>query len=183
VIVEGPGLISAPGHASTPSTQTRRSHQRAVWDVVPGDQVAAVVVAAAAATGTYAEGDAQGWWEGGMADDFSQQSAARGPICIRVHLLLDLHPTLKSIQQPQRNPTPMHAQCTASRVLIDGYDPDAAAMGFLGGAAGVSNGGASNGGLANGGGSFGREGGGAGPLIVHAATSTTYPISFVESQW
>jgi hypothetical protein len=79
-----------------------------VWDVVPGDQVAAVTVAAAAAT--------------------------------------------------------------SARVHIDGYGADAPGA-LVGGGA-----------LAGGGGG-GGGGGGEGPLIVHAATSTTYPISFAESQW
>ncbi|GBF91108.1 hypothetical protein Rsub_04777 [Raphidocelis subcapitata] len=107
-----------------------------VWDIVPGDQVAAAVVAAAAAT--------------------------------------------------------------AARIRIDGYgeEPAGAARGALSGAgagagAGVSLGGGLSGGgggagaLTGGGGGVGDglEGCGEGPLIVHAATSTTYPISFVEAQW
>ena len=121
-----------------------------VWDVVPGDQVAATVVAAAAAT--------------------------------------------------------------SARVMIDGYEPDSVALGsaVLGARGGGMGGGMGGGGMggmgggAGGGGSVpaavraGSVAGGAsaaasvlgavgaadgGPLIVHAATGTTYPISFVEAQW
>jgi hypothetical protein len=88
----------------------------AVWDVVPGDQVAAAVVAAAAAT--------------------------------------------------------------ASRVSVDGYSrPDGAGPGVRGAGSGGGGGGLVNGSALQ------EDFEGGGMLIVHATTSTTYPISFVESQW
>lgn len=87
----------------------------AVWDCVPGDMVAAVVVAAAAAT--------------------------------------------------------------AARAHIDGYDGAAGS----GGGAGMCLSVADSMLPAGGRGASGRASGG--PLVVHAATSTTYPISYVESQW
>ncbi|KIY94228.1 Fatty acyl-CoA reductase 1 [Monoraphidium neglectum] len=70
------------------------------------------------------------------------------------------------------------AAATSARVHIDGYFDPAISDGGLGGA-GVPGSG-SVGGMAA---AVMADGAALGPLIVHAATSTTYPISYVESQW
>lgn len=98
-------------------TPTTSSLQPAVWDVVPGDQVAAVVVACAAAT--------------------------------------------------------------SARVHIDGYEAAVDSVAAGSAVIGYGSGGSAGGVM---GGSMG-EAAAVGPLVVHAATSTTYPISFGESQW
>jgi hypothetical protein len=69
------------------------------------------------------------------------------------------------------------AAATSARVTVDGYEPD----GPLPGAGG--SGGRAGAGALGGGGLVSGRGDGTGPLIVHAATSTTYPTSFVEAQW
>ncbi|KAI8472007.1 MAG: male sterility protein-domain-containing protein [Monoraphidium minutum] len=67
------------------------------------------------------------------------------------------------------------AAAVSAHAHIDGYDDAARGGGpCSAGSMGMGNGLAAAGSM---------ELGGVGPLIVHAATSTTYPISYVESQW